>query len=452
MTKYVRALLMAATGMATVGTAAAQTLPNYGNYESLKKTFRVGIDATIFGTQGNVIANAQRAFEQDDIDGIIDYIDPAEIAQEIGPQAAQFASITGIFDIRGANGIASYNQGSPVLTVRVVNDDGSTFVNKNGDACAFTYNGQTRQDSFDQFDSAVDDENSPTSRTLTTCLTGALVRNSPVDPLAGNPASLQSSLARSSLDFTSGDSLIEEMGPDGSGANSAGDPWIIGATAGFGNAGRFDITKIDARIARGFRVFEGGRARLKFDLPFSYTRINGTPAYTAQVGLGLEVPVSPNFSIEPRVAYGATGSAQIGQVGHILQGSIAGRYVLYGVGRGRIVLGAMGGYSQTLGTPFTDVDLDPGLKNGVFRGGGAYETPLNMRVGGRLTSLRASYTFTQYTGNDLYNNNFHEFGLSLGLRPREEQVRALRDVVRFNVATIRASGFEQYTVGFGFRF
>ncbi|MGJ3627488.1 hypothetical protein AB5I41_11925 [Sphingomonas sp. MMS24-JH45] len=103
----------------------------------------------------------------------------------------------------------------------------------------------------------------------------------------------------------------------------------------------------------------------------------------------------------------------------------------------------MGGYSQTLGTPFSDVDLNPGLKNGVFRGGAAYETPLNLRVGGRLTSLRGSYTYTQYTGKELYNNNFHEIGLSFGLRPREEQVRAMRDVVRFNVATIQASGFRR---------
>lgn len=449
MTKYVRALLMAATGVATIGTASGQTLPNYGNYEALKKAFRVGVNVT------NSLNgfNAQQSYDQDRIEDIDVALDPNELAPVIGAFNTQTASITAIFDIRGANGIGSYNQNSPVLTVRVVNDDGTTFVNKNGESCAFTYNGTTRQESYDLLDAAIDDEGTlPDARRLTACLAGALVRNSPVDPLAGNPNSLQASLARSSLDFTSGDSLIEEMGPDGSGANSAGDPWIIGATAGFGNAGRFDVTKIDARIARGFRVFEGGRARLKLDLPFSYTRISGTPAYSAQVGMGLEVPVSPNFSLEPRVAYGVTGSAQVGQAGHILQGSIAGRYVLYGVGRGRIVLGAMGGYSRTLGTPFTDIDLDPGLKNGVFRGGGAYETPLDLRVGGRLTSLRASYTFTQYTGSDLYNNNFHEFGLSFGLRPREEQVRALRDVVRFNVATIRASGFEQYTVGLGFRF
>ena len=35
---------------------------------------------------------------------------------------------------------------------------------------------------------------------------------------------------------------------------------------------------------------------------------------------------------------------------------------------------------------------------------------------------------------------------------REEQVRGLRDVVRFNLSTIQASGFEQYTFGLGFRF
>lgn len=446
MTKYVRAMLAVGTALGAIGTASGQAIPNYGNFNDLDGTFRVGVAVT--NALNNF--NDQDAFDQTEIDGIIDYLDPAELSTRLTPFNVQTAAIDAVFDIRGAFGRGGYAQNSPVLNIRVVLPDGNTFVNKRGETCSFTYNGQNRQASFDLFDAAVDDENSPTSRALLSCLTGALVRSSPVDPLAGNPGSLQSSLARGALDLASGDSAIEEQGADG--ANAAGDPWIVGASYGFGNAGRFDLSRVDARIARGFRVGEGGRSRLKFDLPFSYTRINGTAAYTGQVAIGLEMPIGRNFSIEPRIGYGATGSAEIGQVGHIAQGSVSARYVLAGLGRGRLVLGAMGGYSQTLGTPFTDLDLDPGLKNGVFRGGAAYETPIQLRAGGRSLSVRGSYSYTQYTGDDLYNNNFHEFTVSAGLRTREEQVRGLRDVVRFNVSTIQASGYEQYTFGLGFRF
>lgn len=440
-----------AAGMLLAGDAAAQTtsgLPNYGNYRGLDGTFRVGVNVT------NALNgfSEEDAFEQDEIDGIIDYLDPFEIVARVGQVNAQSAAITGVFDIRGASAVAGYAQNSPTLTVRIVRPDGTTYVNRRGQQCLFSYAGATRQDSFDQFDEAVDDAGTPTARAIQNCLTESLVRFSPVDPLAGNPNSLQSTLARSSLDLSAGDSLIEEAGAGGDFANTAGDPWIIGASVGFGSAGRFDLLRVDGRIARGFRVFEGGRGRLKIDLPFNYSRINDTAAFGAQLGIGLELPLSRAFSIEPRVAYGATGSATVGQVGHIAQGTVAGRYVLHGVGRGRLVLGLMGGYSQTLGTPFTELDLNPGLKNGVFRGGLAYETPLGMRIGGRLTSVRASYSHTRYTGDELFNNNFHEATLSFGLRTREEQARGTRDLVRFNVGTIQADAFQQYTLGLGFRF
>lgn len=444
------AVLAASVGNVCLATAAAgQTtggLPNYGDYQSLDGTFRVGISVA---NQLNGFQQ-QEAFSQHEIDGIGDYLDPFELTPVIGQLNAQVAAINGVFDIRGANAVAGYAQNSPAFSVRIVDEDGTTISNKHGELCSFNYNGATRQESFDAFDEAIDDEAAPTSRALLGCLTRAFVTTSPVDPLAGNPNSLQSTLARSALDLSSGDSAIEEAGVDG--ANSAGDPWIIGASVGFGSAGRFDLTRIDARIARGFRVFEGGRGRLKLDVPFNYTSINGAAVFGGQIGLGLEVPVTPNFSLEPRASYGVTGSVDAGQVGHIAQGTVAARYVIYGLGRGRVVLGAMGGYSQTLGTPFTELDLDPGLKNGVFRGGIAYDTPLSMRIGGRLTGVRGSYSYTRYTGDKLFNNNFHEATLSFGLRTREEQVRGSRDLVRFNVGTIQADNFQQYTLGLGFRF
>jgi hypothetical protein len=116
------------------------------------------------------------------------------------------------------------------------------------------------------------------------------------------------------------------------------------------------------------------------------------------------------------------------------------------------VIGNMVGYGQTLDPPGTEANINPELKNIALRNGLAYELPLKSRIGGRSSSLRASYGFTNYFGDDLRNNSFHEASLSFGLRGREESIRATRDLIRFTSTPSRRGGYSTYTAGLGFRF
>jgi hypothetical protein len=423
--------------------AIAQAVPNIGNYQGLNDNFRVGVQVT---NALNGFSQGQ-SFQQSTITDITDYIDPSQVAGVVGNLNAATGALTAVFDLRGATALATYGQNSSTLGIRFVSPDGQTITLSNGAACSFTYTGQTRQASFDTFDEATDDEDAPTTRDLFRCISRGFSRYSPIDPLAGNPGSLQSALIRSALDLTNGDSLVE------GGANTAGDPWIVGASYTTGTAGRFNVGRTDGRIQRGFRVFEGNRALLKFDLPFSYSRANKITAYTAQVGLGLEVPLmDQRWSIEPRVAYGAVYSKQAGAAGTIVQGTLTSRYVVQGLGRGRLVIGNMVGYGATMNPPGTSSNLNPNLNNWSFRNGVAYELPLKASIGGRLTSMRASYGYTAFAGDKLRNNSFHEATLSFGLRGREESVRATRDLIRLNINTVQARGYHTYTAGLGFRF
>jgi hypothetical protein len=425
------------------GALSAQALPNFGNYQQLDRAFRVGIRVA---NQLNGFAQ-EASFEQNTIEDLQEFLDPSLIATVVGAQNANLGAISSVFDIRGATALANYAQNSSTLTINIVSPNGQVVTQRGGAACSFTFTGATRQDAFNSFDETIDDETTSTSQALLGCLGRSFSRFSPADPLAGNPNSLQASLTRNALDLTNADSLVEE------GANTAGDPWIIGATYTQGSAGRFDISRVDARVQRSFRVFEGNRALLKIDLPFNYSKISGASVYSGQLGVGLEFPViAQTWSLEPRVAYGAVYSADAGSAGHILQGSLTSRYVVQGLGRGRLVIGNMVGYSQTLDAPGTDANINPDLKNFVTRNGFAYELPLKSRVGGRSSSLRASYGFTHYFGDDLRNNSFHEASLSFGIRGREESVRATRDLIRFNLNTVQAKGYSSYTAGLGFRF
>lgn len=429
-------------------TAYGQTVPNIGNYQELRKSFRIGIQVR---NQLNGFQQSAR-FEQDTIDDIIDFLDPSVIATVVGLQNAQFGAVSSVFDIRGATAVAGYLQNSSILTVNIVSPTGQIITQRDGTPCTFSFNGLNRQQAFNTFDAAVDDDSSPTSRALLGCLARSFTRFSPADPLAGNPGSLQAALTRSALDLTTGDSLVEQEEQQ-QGANTSSDPWLVGATFNTGSAGRFDIDRVDARIQRGFRIFEGNRALLKFDLPFNYARINGVDSYSAQIGLGLEVPlIDRKWSIEPRIGYGAVYSANAGSVGHILQASVASRYVINGLGRGRLIIGNMVGYGQTLDTPGTQANINPDLKNWSLRNGLAYDLPLKARLFSRGSSMRASYSFTQYLGSDLRNNSFHEATISFGLRGREDSVRASRDLIRINFSTTQARGYSTYSAGLGFRF
>ncbi len=429
--------------------AAAQTAPpNFGNYQARTQNYRIGAQA--FNPLTGV--TIEQSFEQKTITDITDFLDPSVIAATLGNFYTNQTRISQVFDLRGAPVLAGYALNSSVLTVVFVDPaTGATVTDNSGAACSFSYNNGTRQASFNTFDADTDGSGTPEAALLARCLSRSLARYSPVDPLAGNPYSLLGSMAKAALDLSEGGSLVEQDGENGQ-ANSAGDPWIIGAAYSGGSADRFNLSRIDARVAKGWRVFEGNRARLKLDIPFSYTTVGGAAAYTGQIGLGLEMPLKDKiWSIEPRVSYGIAFSGDQGTAGHIVQGTVTSRVAINGFGRGRLVIGNMIGYSTTLNTP-GDTNLNPEFNKFLFRNGLAYDLPLKLRFANRGTSVRGSYTFTNFTGDRLFNNNFHEIALSFGLRGREDSPRALRDVLRLNFSTVQAKGFSAGTVGVGFKF
>lgn len=429
--------------------ASAQTaLPNFGNYQALTQNYRIGAQA--FNPLTGV--TTERSFEQQVITDIQEFLDPSLIAANLGQAYNDQTRVSQVFDLRGAAVLGGYSLNSTVLTVVFVDPtSGATVSDNAGTPCSFTYNGLTRQDSYNAFDADTGDIDTPNSALLARCLSRSLSRFSPVDPLAGNPYSLLGSMAKAALDLSEGGSLVEQDDLDDQ-ANSAGDPWIIGAAYSGGSAGRFSLDRFDARVAKGWRVFEGNRARLKLDIPFSYTTVQGAAAYSGQIGLGLEMPLKNKvWSIEPRVSYGVALSVDQATAGHIVQGTITSRVALNGLGRGRLVIGNMIGYSTTLNTP-GGLNLNPEFNKFLFRNGLAYDLPLKLRLGNRSTSVRGSYTFTNFTGERLFNNNFHEITLSFGIRGREATARALRDVFRINLSTVQAKGFSAGTVGVGFKF
>lgn len=429
---------IATTAQAQVGPPP----PTPEQLDQLESLFRIGVTLGLAG--GGTLTDS---YGLDIANDGQDFLNPQRLRERYGAQYNDLLPVSGVIDFRGLPIYGFYDANSSVFRISIpaLDAEGETYQNR--------FNGVTRQSSYDLFNEYLDEVDSAEAERLVRLLLKSLARYSPVDPLAGNPNSVQSGLIRSSLDLSSGDSAIEQAANGGT--NTAGDPWIVGAnySGGSSDGGRYDFMRVDGRIARSFRLSEGGRALLKFDLPVSYSEVNGARAATAQFGVGVEFPlIAQRWSLEPRIGYGITGSDQLGSLGHMISTTVASRYVLDGLGRGRLIIGNMIGYTSTMSTGFTGYNVNPGLKNWAFRNGLAYDLPLKFRGFGRNTSVRASYALTNYTGDKLYYNTFHEMTLSLGIRGREESARNARDLIRLNFNLIKAGDYTSWSAGLGFRF
>lgn len=431
-----------AASLALPGVAVAQALPplpSQAQQDALLSLFRV---AVAIQTPTGVFTDS---YGIDRADVSKNFLDPNQLLTRYGSNYNDSYAVQGSLDFRGVQSFASYDANSTTLRLRVpaFDEPNAPYV--------LVFTGATRRDSYDQFKSYVSKSNIAEGLRLLRLLLAALSRQSPIDPLAGNPGSIQGALVRSGLDLSAGNSAIEQADTPKS---APGDPWMVGgAFTTYSVGSRYHGRRFDGRIQRSFRLSEGGRSLLKFELPISYSETNGARAASIQVGVGAEFPVvAGRWSLEPRAGYAITASDQLGSIGHMGSGSITSRYVLPHVGRGRVIIGNMVGYVSTLSTAFTGWDFDPGIQNTVIRNGVAYELPLKARAGGRNLSLRASYAVTNLLGSALYANTYHEVAVSFGVRGREDGARNSRDLIRVNVSGTKAGAYKSLTAGVGFRF
>ena len=421
------AMCVIAFGLLQSAPALAQTLPP--DVSALQGLFRIGVQIGTF----------RNTYDVKDADDATDFLSEADLFRRYPGVYTGTQAVTGTLDFRGVPLFGSYLANSNTFTLRVpaFDEPGSTYL--------LTFTGTSRAASYQAFKDYFDETDSVEAERLIRLLLRSLTRT-PLDPLAGNPGSLQGGLVRSALDLSDGDSLVE------GGADNV-DPWMVGAAYTRSSGGRFDSDRFDARLQRSFRVLQGSRARLKLEAPVSYQEVNGARSFSASPTIAMEIPLQENrWSIEPRLGYGITASDELGSLGHMLAASVSSRYRIDGVGRGKLIIGNMVGYSTTLPTDFTGYDINPSVQNWVLRNGLAYEYPLKAQVLGRSASIRASYTFTAFTGDELYADTFHEATLSIGVRARETEVRNTQDLYRINISGVAANGYKSISAGLGFRF
>ena len=265
------------------------------------------------------------------------------------------------------------------------------------------FTGETRDESIDEFVEFLESDGGEVLNTIQRELAAV----SPVDPIAGNPRSLQSAIVRDAFAGGAFDTM-----PTGAG-------WGVGAAAegvSF-TAGDYSGQGAVLPLSYTFTFDAAPGAGLRIGLPLSWSDVEGAEIYTVAPTLAWTQPLDEGWSVTPAVAWGIAGSIDAASVGQMIGAAVTSRYEfpdldLTGV---KLTMGNMVAHLRTLKFKIRDYEFKPGISNTVLKNGLAFEGDAGMELfDGAGLAYRLSYAHSYFAGTELYMNQYHEFAASLG--------------------------------------
>lgn len=274
-----------------------------------------------------------------------------------------------------------------------------------------------------------------------------LAKVSPVDPIAGNPASMQSRAVADDFDrnYSGSASNIKVAADTGGGVTSN----LIGSGLSFSNysQGGFTTQVVTLPLTYTFRSDLDPRRQLSFYAPITVTSTSGSKTVGVNAGVSYRIPMSDEWALTPAFGYGLNGSADMGSAAAMIGTSVTSMYVKR-FDSFDLAMGNMIGYYQTSKFSAGGYSFDPQIKNTVFRNGLMASVPTSF-MGQRMA---AEYTFTNttYTGTDLYSKQYNEIGASIGTN---KSANSSRSYLRGGISLLQGqNGIKGYKFHFGYWF
>jgi hypothetical protein len=251
-----------------------------------------------------------------------------------------------------------------------------------------------------------------TSEDSVTLLLQAFVKASPVDPVAGNPNSLQSRMFQN--DFGLG-SLGPFLGDFPADADKPSSLWKLDLDFGYFAAGPYGGETYDFDIAFGWQLSR--RLALVTDLGMTFSVDEGEAlAGIGNFGLGLQGRISDGWNLALVVRGGVAGSIDVGAVGAMVSVSLV-NHMRFDFSQYRLEMSNMVGVASSIdGIEIEDIRLDyDNLTNVVLKNGFSLYRDLGRVVGSRSLRARLFLTDTQFFGDDLWLEHSDEIGLGVGM-------------------------------------
>ena len=327
---------------------------------------------------------------------IPDFIDTRTLLS-IDPGYDATQAVAATLDIRGLRGALSFD--ALVDTLRFTVPAAGIDV---------SFDGATRDEALSSFEDWLKGEfaSALAPKDVTTALLQALVAESPVDPVAGNPNSLQSRMF--DADFRMGTAGGLSALRDGGILPS---PVRLDIGGGYYDAGGFDVYALDLPLHFGFGL--GERFALMLDVPLTFTSTEGAWSGMASGGLGMRVMPFSWWALTPAARIGSVGSLDVGALAVMYSGTLTS-HIRIPVGPIAFGIGNMGGVAKTIDAiEVSGFAVDYGLSNWVTRNGVYVEGRLAADRLGTGLGWRVFASDARFFGDELFLESYQQVGAAV---------------------------------------
>jgi hypothetical protein len=338
-----------------------------------------------------------------------------------------------VLDVRGLPAVIQYTFNSTTLNFSVP----SLGIDLN-------FTGATWDESRNQFFDYLKGEG---GGVLTLLLKG-FVRQTSVDPVAGNPNSLMAQMA--GMDYAASSTDIDIEDKNASASRLLG----IRIMAGNSEAAAFRTNMVSLPINY---IIPLGDPRYQFiiDATLRYLDVEGAGVYDGSLGIGLRFPVldrpsgkALSWSLLPMVRAGIVATQDIGARQAVYSASATSKLKFF-IGDLSLIVNNMAGYYQT-GTAGGNYTGDYDLENVIFRNGIALNGSLNFHLFDGPTSWQVQFVDTRITGDDWFIDAYNELAVAFGSRRRED--RMTWQTVRIGAKYTFADEYDGLQFVIGYRF
>ncbi len=283
-------------------------------------------------------------------------------------------------------------------------------------------------------------------------LADLLVATTPTDPVAGNPASLQGSMVASDFGIGSGFGGIGNVKVDDKGnLEEISGRGVFGVAARLGRFSAGDASGDVIELPLSYvKPLADPRWALVFEMPLTYTDIEGSNSYSVSLGGGVRIPVLDQWSLTPTLRYGAVSSEDLGAASGMYSANITSSF-RFKVRNLDFNLANMLSYIATTGGPSIDDSLDYDLQNTVSRNGLAVSGNLGRQIFNEDATWEAFIVNTQIFGDDVFVDNYTDVSFSVGTK--KSQNGLTWDAARIGITYTFGSGdFDKFNLNFGYQF
>lgn len=356
----------------------------------------------VFNAQIQVGNNTYQSKGYTNLNDAIDQYDFVNMKQ-IFPNYTEISFAHSALNLRGVNTQLEFAQDSSQLKFSIP----SLGITR-------TYGeiGGTREQAKDAFLNALKGED----EYILKALTKEWVKNTPIDPVAGNPNSLMSTMAVSSTDTMSDMTSNQAFGNKTTGSRSS-----FGITPRFGRytQGEYGVDVYNLPISYS-HWFENEKVGISFDVPITLVDTEGAYSGSLNFGLGVNFKAYENkdltWFVMPQVRVGATGSEDLGSAALIYGGGLVSNLQFPLSWDASINIINMATVYKTDSIQIGDYETHYDLKNTILRNGVEYSQVLKRSINNSPLIAKVSLARTDYHGDELYTEVSHDLSASIGFK------------------------------------